>query len=444
MEWTLAAVAVAVLAVAAVSRRISGTSITPAILFVAIGIVVGPRVLGEVDVSPLSATIRALAEATLTVVLFADASRIHLRALRRDHALPARLLGIGLPLTIAAGAAIAAVLFDELTWLEALVLAVLLAPTDAALGQAVVTEPRLPLRIRQGLNVESGLNDGICVPLLLIALAAAGVEADAESGHHAVAVVFEEIGYGALGGAVAGVTAAAIIVLAGRRGLIADSWSQIVPVAGAGLAYGIAAPLGGSGFIAAFVAGMCFGGLLRRDPGGLAAFNEELGELLNGVTFILFGAVLLGPALGELSWQILVYAVLSLTVVRIAPVAVALLGSGARPQTVAFLGWFGPRGLASIVFAILVLEDGALAHTNTILLATYATVGLSVLAHGVSAAPLARRYARWYESHPSDRRPEMESHPVAAHRLRGPAALIEAARAGPPGQPPERPRELVG
>ncbi|MEA2179002.1 MAG: sodium/hydrogen antiporter, partial [Solirubrobacteraceae bacterium] len=216
MEWTLAIVALAVLAVAAVSRRLSGGPLTPAILFVAIGVIVGPRLLGELDVAPRSSTIRALAEATLTLVLFADASRINVHVLRRHHALPLRLLSIGLPLTIVAGAAFGALLFDELTLLEALVLAVLLAPTDAALGQAVVTEPRLPLRIRQGLNVESGLNDGICVPLLLIALAAAGVEEHATSGHHAVTVVLEEIGYGVLGGAVAGCAAAAIVIFAGR------------------------------------------------------------------------------------------------------------------------------------------------------------------------------------------------------------------------------------
>jgi len=431
VEWTLAAVAVAVLAVAAVSRRISGTSITPAILFVAIGIVVGPRVLGEVDVSPLSATIRALAEATLTVVLFADASRIHLRALRRDHALPARLLGIGLPLTIAAGAAIAAVLFDEITWLEALVLAVLLAPTDAALGQAVVTEPRLPLRIRQGLNVESGLNDGICVPLLLIALAAASVEADAESGHHAVAVVFEEIGYGALGGAVAGVTAAAIIVLAGRRGLIADSWSQIVPVAGAGLAYGIAAPLGGSGFIAAFVAGLVFGVLTRTRGGEVTYLVDAGGGVLNAVTLIVFGAVALGPELHHLDGGTVLYAVLSLTLVRMLPVALSLIGMHARLPTTAFVGWFGPRGLASIVFAVIVLESSELEHRGLIITVVTLTVGLSVYAHGVTAAPLAGTYARWFASHREP--PRMESAEAHEHRLRRPAA---PSRVPAPERPP--------
>src|SRR3954452_21060449 len=222
-EWTLAIVAVALLAVAAVSRRLSGSWVTPIMLLVAAGVVAGPRVLDEVRAAPSSSVIRVLAEATLTVLLFADASRIRLGALRRDYALPARLLGIGLPLTIAAGALAAKLVLPQLSVTEAVLLAILLAPTDAALGQAVVTEPRLPLRIRQGLNVESGLNDGICVPLLLIALAAASGDADAGSGAHAVTVVVEEIGYGIVGGVVAGAVAAAVVVHAGRRGLIADS-----------------------------------------------------------------------------------------------------------------------------------------------------------------------------------------------------------------------------
>jgi NhaP-type Na+/H+ or K+/H+ antiporter len=415
----LAIVAAAVLAVAAVSRRLSGGVVTPAMLFVAIGLLAGPRVLGEVDVSPAGTAVRILAEATLALVLFADASRIDLHALRREYGLPLRLLGVGLPLTIAAGAVCAALIFDGLSLPETLVLAVLLAPTDAALGQAVVTERRLPLRIRQGLNIESGLNDGICVPLLLIVLAAADVETHVASGHHAVTVVLEEIGYGLAGGVVAGLIAAAIVVAAGGRELIADSWRQVIPVAAAGLAYGIADPLGGSGFIAAFVGGLCFGGVLRRDAGAIAAFNEELGDLLNGVTFFAFGAVLLGPALGALTWKVALYAVLSLTVVRVVPVALAMAGSGARADTVVFVGWFGPRGLASIVFAVLVLQEAQLPHTDTILSATYLTVGLSVLVHGFSAAPLARRYARWYESHPRDGRPRMESRQVFDQRPRG-------------------------
>ena len=246
MEWTLAAVAAVLLGYAAFSRRLDGTVLTPAIVFVAAGVVLGSDALGLIEVAPSGHVVKALAEATLGLVLFADASRIDIGALRREATVPVRLLGIGLPLTIVAGALVAVALLGKLTLLEAVVLAVVLAPTDAALGQAVVTEKRLPSRIRQGLNVESGLNDGICVPLLLIALAAAEAESSQETGEGAVQLVAEQIGYGVLGGVAGGAAAAAVLLTAGRRGWIDGAWLQVVPLAGAaprtGLPLGLADP----------------------------------------------------------------------------------------------------------------------------------------------------------------------------------------------------------
>jgi NhaP-type Na+/H+ or K+/H+ antiporter len=429
MEWTLALMALVLLGVAAISRLLSGTPVTPAMVFVAFGLLLGPKVLGGIDVSPSGATVRALAETTLALVLFSDASRIHLGALRRTVGVPVRLLGIGLPLTIVLGAVAAGALFGAMTFWEAVILAVVLAPTDAALGQAVVIEPRVPQRIRQGLNVESGLNDGICVPLLFAAVAAADLESEIAGGRSATTLLLEEIGYGVLGGVVAGLLVAVIVREAGRRHLIAGPWRQVVPAAGAALAYGIASALDGSGFIAAFVAGMVFRLALGRDPEEINHLTEEVGAVLNGVTFVLFGAVLLGPALADATWQLVLYAVLSLTIVRMAPVAIAMWGTRARPPTVGFLGWFGPRGLASIVFAVIVIEESALPHEALIVHAIYFTVGLSVLAHGISAAPLANRYARWYERHPHDRRPPMESTPAEAGRPRGPMTRPDATPA---------------
>jgi NhaP-type Na+/H+ or K+/H+ antiporter len=194
----------------------------------------------------------------------------------------------------------------------------------------------------------------------------------------------------------------------------------VVPAAGATLSYGVAVALGGSGFIAAFVAGAAFRIALGRDPEQLNRLTEEVGDVLNGVTFVLFGALLLGPTLEELSWSIVLYAALSLVVIRPLGVAIAMLGSGARPPTVAFLGWFGPRGLASIVFAVIVLEESQLVHERLLVLTIYLTVGLSVLAHGLTAAPLAGRYARWYGRHPRDAQPPMESAHTHVTRARGP------------------------
>jgi NhaP-type Na+/H+ or K+/H+ antiporter len=419
MKWALTLIALALLAVIAVSRRLSGTPVTPQMVFLALGVLVGPEALDGVQLSPTGGPVRTLAESTLALVLFADASRINLRALRTEYSVPVRLLGIGLPLTIVLGAVVAAVLFGELTPPEAAILAILLAPTDAALGQAVVSDERLPMRVRQGLNVESGLNDGICVPLLFIAIGAADVESSLASGHGALTVAAEEIGYGVLAGVAAGLLTAGTVIVAERRKLMAPQWQQLAPVAGAALAYGLATALGGSGFIAAFLAGIGFGWLMRGDTAAINRFNEELGDILNGVTFIVFGALLLGPTLAHLTWQIGLYALCSLTVVRMLPVAIAMIGTHARAPTVAFMGWFGPRGLASIVFALIVVQESHLPHTTTIVLTAYATVGLSTFAHGISASPLVDRYARWLAMHPRPRLSDAETGAAPSLRTRG-------------------------
>jgi NhaP-type Na+/H+ or K+/H+ antiporter len=400
VHWQLTTLAVILLAFAAISRRIEGTPITAPLVFTAAGLLVGVDALGLVDPSATGDQVKILAEATLAVVLFSDASRIDLRELRGELGIPTRLLGIGLPLTIALGFVAALALLDTLSWPEALVVAIILAPTDAALGQAVVTMPRLPVRVRQSLNVESGLNDGICVPLFLIALAIAQAEEGAIGHGHAVELVLEKIGYGILGGAVAAAAAAFVVVYAGRRRLVDENWLQIVPLAGAGLAFSLAEAIGGSGFIAAFVGGGIFGALSRSREGDVSYLIEQAGAVLGAVTFIIFGAVLLGPAIGDVTWQIALYAVLSLTVLRMLPVAVSMIGTGARRPTVAFLGWFGPRGAASIVFALLVVEEGGLPGDAVVLTVAFFTVGLSVLAHGLTAAPLASRYANWLAAHP--------------------------------------------
>jgi sodium/hydrogen antiporter len=401
VEWAVPVMALVVLAFAAVSRRLEGTAITAAMVFTGMGLLFGSKSFGLVDPNPSGETVKLLAESTLAIVLFGDAARIDLRALREELRVPARLLAIGLPLTIAAGFGVALLVFPSLGWPEALLLAVILAPTDAALGQAVVTLPSLPSRVRQGLNVESGLNDGLCVPVFVVVLAVASAEAGIFSDAHAVTVLVQQIGYGVLFGVAAGALSAGVVVLAGPRGLVESSWLQIVPVAGAALGYTSAAAVDGSGFIAAFVGGMVFGAIRRRRGGEVGYLLDEVGALLGAATFIVFGAALLEPALEDLSWTIAGYAVLSLTLIRMLPVAIAMAGTEARPPTVAFLGWFGPRGLASIVFAVLLLEnEGTLPHESVILTTVFVTIGLSVLAHGVTAAPLANRYARWFAEHP--------------------------------------------
>src|SRR4051794_3810293 len=326
----LVVVAAVFVAYAAVSRRLQSTPITAPIVFVSAGVLFGDDRLGWVHLS--SNRVSVLAEATLVVVLFNDASRIDLRPLRTEYGVPTRLLGMGLPLTIAAGMVGAMLVLRDIAWAEALVLAIVLAPTDAALGQAVVTDEGLPSSVRQGLNIESGLNDGLCVPLLAIALAIAGTESAGASGAHATRLVVEAIGWGVVGGVVAGGVAAYALRYAQARQWIEGHWRQVVPVAAAVAAFGIADARGGSGFIAAFVGGAVFGRLERGDADD-AALSEELGGVLNGLTLIVFGAAVLGPLSSDIGGVEVLYAVLSLTVIRMVPVAIAMIGSRARWPT---------------------------------------------------------------------------------------------------------------
>jgi NhaP-type Na+/H+ or K+/H+ antiporter len=415
--WALATVAFLLLVFAALSHRLKRSYVTLAIFFTSTGLLAGPA-LGLLDLELGSEPIKLLAEATLTLVLFSDASRISIPALRREFSVPARLLGLGLPLTIAAGTVAGVTVLPGVSLVEALVLAVMLACTDAALGQAVVTDRRIPSRIRQGLNVESGLNDGLCVPLFFIAIAIAEADEGALSARGALELVAEEIGWGLVGGVAAGALGAVALRTARERGLVDGHWLQILTAATALLAAGIAHGLGGSIFIAAFVGGFVFGAV-RRDVGGEVGYLvDQGGEVLNAVTLLMFGAVILGPLLDDLGWEALLYAVLSLTVVRMLPVGLAMLGTRAQPPTLAFLGWFGPRGLASIVFAVILVEEAALPHQETLLLAVVATVGLSVYAHGLSALPLTERYVSWYNAHAPEQRPAMESVPAPEQRPR--------------------------
>ena len=419
-QWALPAIAVMLIAYGALSGRLRSTPVSQAMVFAAFGLLAGSRVLDLVEADVATQFVRRLAEATLTLLLFTDAIRVNRGRLRHESGLPARLLGIGLPLTIAAGTLAALAVFPQLNLWTAAALATMLAPTDAALGLPVVTNRRLPSRIRQGLNIESGLNDGVCVPLLIVFLTIA--QAEEGLGHvEPVKVVLEELGFGAVGGVVAGGLGAWVLRRFGRRGWMEGTWRQIDAVATALLAYTLAAALGGSGFIAAFTAGIVFG-IGAADHAEEATFlAEQTGELLNAVTFLLFGAVLLGPALGELDWPIALYAVASLTLVRMVPVALAMVGTGMRRVTVVFLGWFGPRGLASIVFVLILLEGTGLPERPLMLAVVTWTVALSVYAHGLTAWPGATRYADWYHARHQRHGVMPESVPVAEQRPRAPA-----------------------
>ncbi len=390
----------ALLAYALFSRRLAGSPLTPAIAFVVVGVVVGSGALDLLQVPIGSGELRSLAEVTLALVLFTDASRLDSRKVLHDWRLPWRLLALALPLTIVVGGALAALAFPDLGLFEAVALAVLLAPTDAALGQTVVSDKRLPGVLREGLSVESGLNDGICVPLLLGALSLAEAEQSPGFGGEIASDFVVQITVAVLVGALVGLAVGALVRLADRRGWIDVGWWRVVPLVATALAYLATDALGGSGFIAAFVAGLAYGRLLPRDDAYRSTeLAEEVGSYLSAVTFLFFGAVLVPPALRALDVMTVVYAVLSLTLVRMLPVALSLAGTGARWPSRALVGWFGPRGLATVVFALTVVEEFDVPGTARIVDVATVTVLLSVLAHGLSASPLTSRYARWLGGH---------------------------------------------
>ena len=372
-------------------------------LFVAIGLMAGPFGLGLIHLEDTTADI--IIEVTLVLVLFSDASRIRLRELRRGYRIPARLLLLGLPLTIGLGALLAWPLFPALTWAELALLAAVLAPTDAALGQVVVSSPRVPVRIRQALNVESGLNDGIAVPVVMVFLAAAAVltgdHTTATEGAHAseggLSFAAAQIGLGPIAGLIVACPAGWLVQRAATANTINRAYEHFAGLAIAMGAFGVAELIGGNGFIAAFTAGLVIGNITKSVCESLQEFVEDEGQLLALIAFLVFGATMLPPALEALDWQVALYVGLSLTVVRMVPVALALLGSGLRMPSVAFLGWFGPRGLATILFALLVSEAESIPNHEQLVHIITLAVAASTLAHGLSAAPLVSVYGRWGE-----------------------------------------------
>jgi NhaP-type Na+/H+ or K+/H+ antiporter len=390
----------ALLGYALFSRRLAGSPVTPAIVFVVVGVVVGSGVLDLLRLPIGSGELRLLAETTLALVLFTDAARLDSRRVIRDRRLPVRLLALALPLTIVVGGVLAVLLLPGLGVFEAVALAVLLAPTDAALGQTVVSDERLPGVVREGLSVESGLNDGICVPLLLGALTIAELESEPEFAGEIATSFLVEISVAVAVGVLTGVAVGALARSAARRGWVDGGWWRVVPLVAAALAYVGTDAAGGSGFIAAFVAGIAYGRLVgREDAHRSTELSEEVGSYLSAVTFLLFGAVMVPAAMAWIDVATVVYAVLSLTVIRMLPVALSLGGTGATWPTRAFVGWFGPRGLATVVFALTVVEDFDVPGASRIVAVATVTVLLSVLAHGLTASALTSRYATWVHGH---------------------------------------------
>lgn len=385
-----------------ISNRLEGTVITAPMVFVAIGLLLSPDGFDIIAVSANSGLILVIAEIALVLVLFSDAARIDLRALKGNGQLPSRLLLIGLPLTIFAGSLAAIAIFTGIAIPEAALIGAILAPTDAGLGQAIVNSPKIPVRIRQALNVESGLNDGGAIPFFAFFLIIATTEAINYPIATGIVIAVEQIGLGILVGVAVGLVGGYLVNTAIQRGYMTGRFTWIGFLALALISFIAADWAGGSGFIAAFVGGMVAAATGRHVGEAVIEFTETGGQILSLGVFFIFGIVF-ANSLSGITIVVIFYAILSLTVIRMVPVAISLIGTRLQRTSVRFIGWFGPRGLASIVLLLIVLDEAPeLPGLETIGVVVATTILISVFAHGITAAPLIDRYARKVSALPPD------------------------------------------
>ncbi len=381
---------VVAIAYALLSRRLSHSPITGPMFFAAAGLI--GATLGVWEPLLRANGVSVILELTLGLVLFTEAMKLRLVSWSEDFEFATRLLAIGMPLTILLGT-IAAVLVLDVGWVGAAIIATVLAPTDAALGLAVVESPKVPKRIREALAVESGLNDGIALPVLLFFLALSS----AEGGEPLWSLFFEGIGVALVVGGLFGLLAGLAMREAARRNWMQERWQQIMVVIIPVASLVVADHFGGSGFIAAFVAGLVFGRMIQHMDQEIADFADDSGTALTMVAFALFGGVFVAESLDVFTTRNVVYALASLTVVRMLPVAISLARSDLARPTRLFMGWFGPRGLASIIFAAVVIEDVGLVKSEPVAAAMIVTVTFSIFLHGATAYHGADAYGDWYQ-----------------------------------------------
>lgn len=370
------------------SKRLDKTILSGPFLALMVGVVFGPELLNLFNTGVEAEDYRIIAELALALVLFGDASKTNLAVLRKSAVIPTRLLLIGLPLTIILGVLGGFLVFVDFTWIEMGILATMLAPTDAALGKAVVSNKAVPVKIREALNIESGLNDGISVPVLFIFIALFdSLSGDTLESFYGLTLLAREIGLGLLAGLTITYVFVKIAVHSIKREGVSESWQQVMLIALALTCFVVAQIIGGSGFIACFAAGFLFGTLCHKYNLNFRLVDplEGAGDSMSLVTWILFGSIIL--ALGsQFTWQVVVYSVLSLTMIRMIPVWLSLSTTSLNRKEKLFIGWFGPRGLATVVFAIIVL-DVQLPHKDLIILTAACTVLLSVILHGLTPKP---------------------------------------------------------
>lgn len=377
-----------------ISARLNQTIITLPMVFTGLGyLVVHPvEMLAETEL--LHQVARIVAEVTLVLLLFADASHVRFTGLMENYKIPMRMMIVGIPLTILLGTVVVYVLPPAQSWPVALLTAAILTPTDAALGQAVVSRPDMPSRLSQTINVESGLNDGLVLPFILLAAILAGSAGMADT-HESIAILaLTQIVLGPLVGMAIGWVIAKALDFAQSKKFLEISSQGVIFICTAFLAFLLADELGGNGFIASFVAGAVFSNVYKHDITFISEFMESQGQILTMAAFFIFGAVLLPAGIAHMSWIPVVVGLLFLTLVRMLPIWISLLGAGLPLKEKLFLGWFGPRGLASILFSLIIVDEYDIPNEHELLSCVVMTVFMSIVLHGISANPLARRIAR--------------------------------------------------
>lgn len=389
-ELVLIGVLICIFVYSLLTKAIAKTILTLPIIFMVIGYLCAVPLEMAAEPETLDKGARLLAEITLVLVLFSDASHVRFMSLRQYVNVPARMLIVGLPLTIGLGMLVAYVLSPESGLAMALLTAAVLTPTDAALGQTVVSSKDVPEHLRQTINVESGLNDGLVLPFVLLGaiLASATMEGAHTDGLAMSAMM--QIVLGPLVGMAIGWAAAKAMDVAQDKNLIAEAAGGVAFLAVAFVAFIWSEVIGGNGFIAAFIAGMVFGNTYRHDIYFIGEFMEGVGQLLTIFAFLIFGALLLPDGLEHMTWGAVVLALLFLTVVRMLPIFVSLMGTGLALREKLFLGWFGPRGIASILFTLIMMDEFDFPGEEELLACVSMTVSLSIILHGISAAPLSK------------------------------------------------------
>ncbi len=374
-----------VLCYSVVSGLVKKWYTAPALIFVLFGIVLGPFMLDIIEGATDTASFTVVAQLALTLILFNQAAELDLDAVVRRGGITFRLLMIGIPLAIALGTLTALLLLPVMPVWEALCLAAIVAPTEVALIDALLDDERIPARIRHALSTESGFYDGFALAAMLAALALASERTDHDSARWGLFLVRTE-GVSLLVGLAIGAIGGWVIARSRRRGWMSDTWAQLATLAIALVCFGAGERLHGSGFVAAFAGGLAFAFAARR-----VGIRQEMqvsdaaGQLLELMVFAMFGGYAVIVGWRNASWRVVAFAIIALVVVRLVAVSVALLRSEMPLHERLFIGWFGPRGIGTLVLGLLMINQGEIEQAPLITQVVAVTVTLSLVLHSATA-----------------------------------------------------------